>query len=495
MYKPVNIDSMGLTRKVAYNTGALIFGRVLNTAISLVIVALLTRYLGVAGYGQYTTVFAFVGIFSTFADFGFMLVLLRELGAGKMPEEKAVANVLSIRTIFALLVYALCFCLGWLMHYPLAVHLGIGVIAIAMFFNSVQGTIIAVLQAKLEAQKAVIGDIVGRVIIFALTYLLFLAHAQLVALLVAYAIGSAVDVAVKSYYANKLIPLRFGYDAKYWRYLWGESWPIGLAGILSIIYFKVDSVMLSVMKTPSDIGIYGAPYKIFEVVLALSALYMGVVFPILSRYYAQKDSTGFENGMQKSFDFMTLLSLPIMAACLAIAPAIIHVVAGESFVVAHTFSIGNVAATTPLVLQILCFTVPLSYLTNLFNNMIIGCGRQKVLLFPNLLFLIFNVGLNLILIPKYSYIGSAVATVLTEVVVLSVNWYLLKRFAQFKISYTVLFKTLLASVMMFLIMYLTRNMNILVPILSGIAVYAALTVLTGAVTKHTIVELVRGKVA
>jgi len=485
---------MGLTRKVAYNTGALIFGRVLNTAISLIIVALLTRYLGVAGFGQYTTVFAFVGIFNTLADFGFMLVLLRELGAGKMSEEKAVANVLSIRTAFAVVVYALCFGIGWLMHYPLEVHLGIGVIAIAMFFNSVQGTVIAVLQARLQAQKAVVGDVIGRLVVLLSTYLLFLAHAQLVALLVAYAIGSAVDMVIKSYYANKLIPLRLGFDVKYWRYLWGQSWPIGLAGILALVYFKVDSVMLSVMKTPTDIGIYGASYKIFEVVLALSALYMGVVFPIMSRYHVQKDTTGFSNGMQKSFDFLVLLSLPILVSCLAIAPAIIHIVAGEDFVTASTLNIGNLKATTPLVLQILCFTIPLSYLTNLFNNMIIGVGRQKVLIIPNLLFLALNVGLNLLLIPRYSYIGSAVATVLTEVVVLSVNWYLLKKFAQFKIKYGVFFKAFLSATVMFTAMYLTRNINILVPIMLGVMVYVTIAMLTGAVTKSTLVELVRGKV-
>src|SRR3990167_10865464 len=128
---------MSLTRKVAYNTAAQVVGRAANTVLAIITIGLLTRYLGVAGFGEYTTVFAFVGLFNTFADFGFMMVLLRELGAGRVSEKKIVANVLSIRTIFAIAVYTVAFAVGWLMHYPLIVHVGIGIIAIAMFWGSI----------------------------------------------------------------------------------------------------------------------------------------------------------------------------------------------------------------------------------------------------------------------------------------------------------------------------------------------------------------------
>ena len=67
---------MSFTRKIALNTIVQIIGKVLTTLISLVLIAALTRYLGVSGYGQYTTIFAFTQFFAVLADFGFFLFLV-----------------------------------------------------------------------------------------------------------------------------------------------------------------------------------------------------------------------------------------------------------------------------------------------------------------------------------------------------------------------------------------------------------------------------------
>ena len=70
---------MSLTRRVAYNTVVQVVGKVLTTLISLVLIAALTRYLGVSGYGSYTTIFAYIQFFAVLADFGFFWFFLREI--------------------------------------------------------------------------------------------------------------------------------------------------------------------------------------------------------------------------------------------------------------------------------------------------------------------------------------------------------------------------------------------------------------------------------
>lgn len=486
---------MSLKRKVAYNTAAQIIGRAVNTALAIATVGVLTRYLGVAGYGSYTTVFAFVGLFSTLADFGFMLILLRELGAGKVAPEKAARNVLTIRTVFALVVYALAFAIGWILKYPLIVHLGIGIIAISMLWGTIQGTIIAVLQANLRVDKAVFGDVVARVIILGLVVWFAKGSLGLLAVLAAYPIGSFVGLLINAYYANQYVKLGFAFDSQYWRYLWAQSWPVGLAGILAMVYFKIDSVMLSLMKTSVDIGIYGAPYKIFEVLLALSALFVGVVFPIMSRHYEQKQFDKFEAALQKSVDFLVLLALPLVAISFVLAGPIIQVIAGQDFIVANTFSLFGHPMTAVTTLKVLSITILLSYLTNIFNNMIIACGKQRSLLLPNLVFMIINIVLNLVLIPRYSYIGAAVATVLTELCVVSVNWYLLHKFVPFRLKSIVTLKGILAVFAMTVAMYATSNYFIAIPLLLGAAVYILVALLVKAVSKEEMREIITGKIA
>lgn len=485
---------MSLTRKVAYNTAAQVVGRAANTVLAIITVGVLTRYLGVAGFGEYTTVFAFVGLFSTLADFGFMIILLRELGAGRVSPEKATRNVLSIRTIFAIAVYLTAFIIGCLLNYPLVVKLGIGIIGISMLWGTIQGTVIAVLQANLRVDKAVLGDVIARAIILGLVALWASKSAGLLLVLCAYPIGSFIGFVINSYYANKYVKLGFACDPKYWKYLWAQSWPVGLAGILAMVYFKIDSVMLSLMKSTTDIGIYGAPYKIFEVLLALSALFVGVAFPIMSRYFAEKNMEQFRAALQKSVDFLVLLALPLVVTSIMLAEPIIRIIAGQEFVVTSTINLFGRPMTSVIALQILAVTVLLSYLTNIFNNMIIVCGKQKSLILPNFFFLALNIGLNLFLIPRYSYIGAAVATVVTEVFVISVNWHLLHKFVDFRLSGLASLKGFFAVAAMGVAMYLLRDYSIILPLVVGTIVYIAIVLATKAVSKEMVMEIIRGKV-
>jgi len=491
MYK---VKNMSLTRKVAYNTGALIFGRGVNVLLSLVAVGVLTRYLGVAGFGQYTTVFAFVSLFNTFADFGFMMILLRELGAGRYDPQKITRNILTIRTIFAILVYALAFGVGWILDYPLIVQLGIGVIALSFLFTTIQGSVIAVLQANLRADKAVVGDVLDRLIVLGLILWLIHSGAGLLALFAAYPLGAIISLIINCIFANKYIRLGFAFDYKLWWKLIGEIWPLGIAGIFAMVYFKIDSVMLSLMKTPTDIGIYGAPYKIFEVLLSLSALFMGVAFPILSRYVQQKRKIEFDRALQKSIDFLGLLALPIMAFCIILAPAIIRIIAGESFVTAYTINLFGIPMTTVITLQILSLTILLSYMTNIFNNLVIAAGKQGKLMIPNFFLIIINIGLNAFLIPKFSYIGAAVATILTEVVALVWYWVLSHKFIDFRLSAAAFGKGIIATLVMMIVVYLTRNTFIAVPLILGSAIYVGIVLATKAVSKDMVVEIVRGNI-
>ncbi len=485
---------MSLKRKIAYNTVAQITGRAINTVISIVAIGILTRYLGVAGFGNYTTVFAFVGLFSTLADFGFMLILLRELGAKKVSPEKAAGNVLSIRTIFAFAVYGLSFAVGWLLDYPLIVNLGIGIIALSMLWGTIQGTVIAILQANLRADKAVLGDVVSRLITLGLIIVFSRSQLGLLALLSAYPAGAFVGLIINAFYANQYVKLRFKFDKQYWRYLWSQSWPVGLASILAMVYFKIDSVMLSIMKTQVDIGIYGAPYKIYEVLLAFSALFIGVIFPIMSGYLAQQNLEKFRSAMQKSFDFMILLSVPLMVGAIILAKPIINIVAGSEFINTSTFSIAGYSMTAVTTLQVLAVTIILTYLTSIFNNMIIAAGKQRALLLPNLFFMILNVVLNLLLIPKFSYIGAGVATIITELCVLLINRRLLHSFISFRLSGSASVKAIIAGVAMALVMLSLRNSFIVFPLLAGCLIYCLVVVATKAVSKEMLREIIKGEV-
>jgi O-antigen/teichoic acid export membrane protein len=251
--------------------------------------------------------------------------------------------------------------------------------------------------------------------------------------------------------------------------------------------------MLSLMRGQTDIGIYGASYKIFETLIALSALFVGVIFPIMSGYLERKESDKFKSAMQKSVDFLSLLSYPLVVTCLILAPAIIKIVAGEAFITTSTVDFWGAPATAVTALQILSLTLIFSYQTNIYNNMIIACGKQNALVWPNLLFLVINIGMNWWAIPRFSYVGAAWTTVITEICVLAINWYLLHKFIEFKITFIAMAKGILAALAMALVMWLTRDIMILVPLTFGFGVYFLVAMILRAVSWETVHDIVLGK--
>src|SRR3990172_11966613 len=125
---------MSLTRKVAYNTIVQIIGKVATTLISLILVAALARYLGVAGFGQYTTIFAYTQFFAVLADFGFFWYLVREIAKPEADTQKITNNVLTFRSLIALLIFSFSFLVAFLIPQYHDLRAGIGIIAAASFW-------------------------------------------------------------------------------------------------------------------------------------------------------------------------------------------------------------------------------------------------------------------------------------------------------------------------------------------------------------------------
>jgi len=480
---------MSYTRRVAYNTIVQVMGKIITTIISLFLVAALTRYLGVTGYGQYTTIFAFSQFFGVLADFGFFWFLVREISKPNAEQEKIVGNVLTLRTIMAALVFGLSFLIGIFIPQYRAIRLGIGIIAAATFWQTLNGTYVGIFQNRLRMDKAALTDVIGRG--FILASVLFLIHrgTNLNQILWAYFAGNLINFFLSALLGRSYIRFRPAFDLQYWREIFSQTLPIFLVSILSLISFKIDTVMLSLLKGPTDVGIYGPPYKVIEILILLPSIFMGNVFPILTAYIYAKDAR-LPSAFQKSFDFLVIAAVPIVVGVILTAPRIISIVAGKEFLTAATIPpVLGIPATSVLALQILVIAVAISYLSFLFNYTLIALGKQAKLIIPNLIFVFFNVSLNLVLIPRFSYIGAATVTVLTEIIVASLYWWLMTRFIDLKIHFRTLLKAVLAGIILALALNYLKFLSLWVLIPLGALVYFAGLWLTRGISKEMVRQL------
>lgn len=481
-----NTKPNNYTKKVAQNVVVQIVGKVTTTAISLILIAALTRYLGVAGYGAYTTVFAYVSFFAVFADLGFFWIMIREISKPKADVTKITNNIMTLRAVLGALVFLLGFAVSWLIpSYGGIIRWGIGICSFGWFWISLNSTYVGVFQSKHRMDKSVISEVVGRIVILVFVLMFIKFDYGLLTIIAAYTIGNLANFILSIILGWRLVPFKLAFDFPLWRKMFHESWPMGIVLVLGVIVFRIDTVMLSIMKTQTDVGIYGAPYKVMEILVLIPSIFMGNVFPIITKYYSeQKDKL--QNVLQKSFDFLMILAAPLLFGTIILAVPVIRFVAGDEFITATTLpNIFGYTANSALALQFLIFAGIIMFFSIMFNNTAVAIGRQRDLIKPYIFFVGVNIGLNFILIPRLSYIGASISTVITELLVLIFTALIVyKHIKPLKIKKNIIPKTIFASVMMsILLIFVISSYNVVLQSALAVATYFAVLYLIKGFTK------------
>lgn len=483
---------MSLTRKVAYNTVIQIIGKGVTTIISLFLVAALTRYLGVAGYGQYTTIFAYLAFFGVLADFGFFWILVREIANPKSDINKVTSNILTLRTAIGVVVYAGAYLASFLIPQYADLRGGIGIAAFSMLFLALNSTFVGVFQNKLRMDLATLTDVIGRLIILGFTLYLIKIGSSLNLILWAYAIGNIVNLLLSAWLGRSYVQIRPAFDLKYWKEIFYQTLPMAIVLILGLVYFRIDTLMLSLMKSSVDVGIYGPPYKVLEMLILLPSMFMGNVFPIVSRYIHAADNR-LQGALQKSFEFLLIMAVPVTILVIVAAEPIIRIVAGQEFVVSQTVqAVFGLPATSVLALQILMVAVGFSFISHIFSYLVIALGKQSKLIWPNIILVILNIGLNLIVIPKYSYIGAAAVTVITEILVLVFTWRVAHNNLQLRFDLKIVWKVFLSGLVMVLLSVCVGHyLNWILVVALSMLAYLIILWSLGGINKDMLIRLVK----
>jgi len=432
---------MTLTRKVAYNTIVQIIGKIVTTTFSLALVVVLTNYLGVVGYGEYTTIFAYVGFFSVFADLGLYMISVREISKNENDTEKIVGNLLIIRITLAAIIFSSAAIISLFMPYSVTIKNGIILASVAIAFVTITQAFTTIFQAKLKMHFFVITDIIGRLSVLGLTLFFIQAQKGVVYVVLAYILGDLINLIIAFFLANRLVKIRPQFDWAISKKLLQYSIPLGIAGILGMIQFKIDTLFLSFLPLKGglsnmhEVGIYGVSYKIVEVLVTFPSMFIGSVFPILSNYLSNNNEKA-KDVFQKALDFLIIVALPMIVGTLILSPKIITTISGSSFILASN------------ALRILIFAVAFSFIGNLFSHVIISANLQKKLIYVTLSASIFNIITNLIFIPYFSYMAAAINTVITELLIVILTFRIIYKNMGIKPSYKLLSRALLASVFM-----------------------------------------------
>jgi len=465
---------MSLTKQIAKNTLYLGLGKVISTALGVLTVALLLRYLSPDDYGRYTTVLAFILLFGTFVDFGLNLTTTQDIS---LPDTDVARTLSSIFTLRVLINIALVLILPIILlafPYEAEVKNAILISSVLFFTYSLFQVLASYFQKTLQAGKVAFAELVGRIILLATTVLAIYFKFSFLEIMLTIVASSLAQFWMLLRFTAKEIDLKFIIDVQIWKRIMGKTWPIALSVIFTTIYFKGDAIILSLTRGYADVGIYGAAYKILEVLITVPILFMGLVLPYLSRSFAQKDTRAFNKAMQKAWDALCLITLPMVVGTIVLARPIMMIIAGEGY---------NDSAA---VLRILIIASGIIFLGSLFTHAIVAVNQQKYMIKYYAIAAVLAVILYILYIPTYTYYAAACVTVLAEALIAIAAFVKVKQTAHFKLSLNIFFKALILSLIMGAILYLLQSLYILILIPVGIVVYSGLILITN--THYSVYE-------
>src|SRR3989337_3717734 len=109
---------LSLRRVLIKNTGVQMAAHGISTAIGLATMFVLSRYLGVEGFGQYNYIFAFFYLFITINDFGVNTIVVREISKQRERAGEIIGAMLSFKVLLAAISILVAWAVIWLMKFP-----------------------------------------------------------------------------------------------------------------------------------------------------------------------------------------------------------------------------------------------------------------------------------------------------------------------------------------------------------------------------------------
>ncbi|MBI4457488.1 flippase [Candidatus Uhrbacteria bacterium] len=463
---------MTLARSIIGNAAVQVLGKFAGTAIALVTVAIMTRHLKPEGYGAFTTVISYLQFFGTIVDFGLTLTMIRMISESGADEKKVASNILTIRVASGAVFFGIAPLIALLFPYSAEVKTGIGIATVSYLCIALSQVLIGVFQKHLEVRMAAVAEVSGRLVLLAGTALAAVTGAGLTAYIVALTVSNLAQFVLSVIFVRRLVPIRLEVDFGLWKKIISQSWPIGVSIIFNLIYLKGDVLVLSLYRPDAEIGLYGAAYKVLDVITVIPMIFMGLALSPLTKAWTSGNRADFSWKLGRAFDFLTMLALPIVFGTYAVADDLMALAAGADFRPSgHYLAILMIAGATV-------------FWSGLFGHAVVALNLQRKMIWGYAADAAISLPLYFAFVPGYGALGAAWVTVFSEVLITIITTVVVLTYTKTRIGLGTFWRSAAASILMAAALVAIAPMPVLPRIAVGMGVYAALLYLFGAVTKE-----------
>jgi O-antigen/teichoic acid export membrane protein len=385
--------------------------RVGGKGLSALTVVFAARFLGVDAFGEYVALAAAVTIGASFGDLGLGDYVTYKL-AVRPQDGRPLSAALRVRAPIAAALVVLATLLTALVRQwrPMAVP------AIALSLSGgldlLAGACVSALRGHQLFRRAAYVAIFRSATLLCLVIPVLYVFPNITAFSLAI-LGSAFCGFAMSWFLTpgSYAALRTRTPGIGW--LLRELWPYAVCGVLFILYFRIDVLLLAKLSALSEVGIYGAAYKMLEACLLAPSIFGSVLLPYFGAAIS-RSGTAWQECYDAALDLTLWGSLVVVSVLSTISGPLVRILYGKSF----SASVG--------VFNILVLALFLMMITGgVHAAALLSTEVMRQATVTSALAVCVNVVSNLVLIPLLAARGAALSTVASEVVMLAGNFYLL----------------------------------------------------------------------
>ena len=399
---PKQLDkiSPGL-RKILGNMSWLMVDRVVRMGMSLFVGVWIARYLGPAQFGSLNFAVAYIALFGSAATLGLEGIVVREVLHRPEDTHKTLGTTLALRGSAGLLAAGVSIAVLCLIQpHDRQALLLVSIYSVTLIFQAFD-TIDAFFQSQVRSKITVWAKNGAFLVVAVVRVLLIYAKAPVWAFVTAMAgevmLGTVGLVLGYRLSGGKILSWRS--SRKRAAELLQQSWPVIFSSMAIMVYMRLDMVMLKMMQGEFAVGLYAAATRISEVWYFIPMAIVSSVSPAIMR--AKDDPDLFYGRLRKLFSLMTLSACTIGTVVALLSGTIVRILYSSSYRGAGPVLAVHVWASVFVFLG--CAQSPWDITKNLL----------KLSMFRTALGAVINVAMNLYLIPRYSAMGAAIATVVS----------------------------------------------------------------------------------
>lgn len=427
-------------KKIASNTISQVITKVLTAIISIFLISILTNFLTVEMYWLYSKIYNYTWIFVFLADLWLYAIAIREITSNKENSKKIVWNIMTLRLMLWIWILFLALIIAYFLPWynSILALIAITIASIFTIFQLINSSILALMQANMQIEFSLFSTVFWKIInllwvafIAYIIYWLNYYHSEIqnisliqnipfIYIFIVWVIWIFLNTILNYFYARKIVKFWFDFDWEYIKHIFKISLPYWLALFLSVIYFKVDVILLSLIEWPKiwdlSIALYSLPMKIVEVIMVIWWFYMTSILPSLTKFFKEKSDLELKKLIQISFKILFSFSVLIFSLWILFRNYLIEIVANKNYLITdHMYNSSDAF--------VIVFAVVVFYFISLvFIYSLVASNNQNKLLKINIIVTLFNIIWNIILIPKYSFIWAWIITILSQIL-LMILWY------------------------------------------------------------------------